>query len=202
MQASLLLPSFIRIFESDFGMVSTIYSIGHGNKPIGEFLEELAGFGIAYLVDVRSRPYSKWNPDFNQEPLRRVLKVHGIVYGFMGDALGGVPADRSFYDAEGRIEYETLKKSAVFMEGLERIYKAASQQCKTVLMCSETDPAQCHRSKLIGAALLDRYRVSVNHIVARDRCKIQEEVMAEVTRGASVIDLFGNPVALTSKKIY
>ncbi|MDE7305335.1 MAG: DUF488 domain-containing protein [Alistipes sp.] len=185
-----------------FGMDATIYSIGHGNKPIGEFLEELAAFGIAYLVDVRSRPYSKWNPDFNQEPLRRALKEHGIVYGFMGDALGGVPADRTFYDAQGRIVYETLKQSAVFLEGLERIRKAEEQRCKTVLMCSETDPAQCHRSKLIGAALLDRYHLSVCHIVARSKCKTQEEVMAEVTGGASAVDLFGNPVMLTSKKAY
>lgn len=183
-------------------MDSTIYSIGHGSKPIGEFLEELEAFGIAYLVDVRSRPYSKRNPDFNTEPLRRRLTERRIVYGFMGDALGGVPADRAFYDGQGRVRYDALKESPLFGEGLERLCKAAAQQHRIALMCSEADPAQCHRSKLIGAALLDRYGLSIRHIVARDRCKTQEEVMAEVTKGTGVVDLFGQSLPLTSKKSY
>ncbi|MBP5423843.1 MAG: DUF488 family protein, partial [Paludibacteraceae bacterium] len=49
--------------------MSTLYSIGHGNKTIEEFEEELRSFGIQYLIDVRTTPYSKWNPSFNQEGL-------------------------------------------------------------------------------------------------------------------------------------
>ena len=46
--------------------MSTLYSIGHGNKTIEEFEEELRSFGIQYLIDVRTKPYSEWNPSFNQ----------------------------------------------------------------------------------------------------------------------------------------
>lgn len=178
---------------------SAIYSIGHGSKPIDGFLEELTSFGIECLVDVRSRPYSKWNPDFNTESLRLRLKEHGIVYGFMGGSLGGVPADRSFYDGQGRIVYEALKRSPLFLEGLERLHNGMRQH-RIALLCSEADPAQCHRTKLIGAALSECYGVSIRHIVAKNRCKTQEEVMAEVTGGVATVDLFGEPLRLTSRK--
>ena len=74
---------------------TTIYSIGHGNKKIADFISELKSYGIEYLLDIRSKPYSKWNPQFNQVQLELELKNHGITYVFVGDSLGGLPEDRS-----------------------------------------------------------------------------------------------------------
>ena len=48
---------------------TTIYSIGHGNKKIEDFIGELKSFKIQFLLDIRSKPYSKWNPQFNQAAL-------------------------------------------------------------------------------------------------------------------------------------
>lgn len=180
---------------------STIYSIGHGNKPINQFLKELEYFGIAYLVDVRSKPYSKWNPDFNQESLRKFLKEHDIIYGFMGNLLGGLPQDRSCYNADGKIMYEVLKNQSYFQEGLKRLVAANMQQHRIAIMCSESNPAECHRSKLIGQQLLT-YNICIKHIVSTGKYKSQEDVMAEITKGVGIQDLFGNSLDLTSRKAH
>ena len=59
---------------------STIYSIGHGNKVIDDFINELKSFNIFFLLDIRSKPYSKWNPQFNQNQLETELQKHNIKY--------------------------------------------------------------------------------------------------------------------------
>ena len=61
---------------------STIFSIGHGNKSLEEFLEELLAYNIEYLIDVRTTPYSKWNSHFNQNELKVYLKQYKIGYVF------------------------------------------------------------------------------------------------------------------------
>ena len=54
--------------------MGVIYTIGHGNKSFEEFLLELNSLGIKYLIDIRSKPYSKWSTHFNQEPLKALLQ--------------------------------------------------------------------------------------------------------------------------------
>src|SRR5680860_479464 len=85
---------------------STIYSIGHGTKKIEDFIDELKSYSILYLLDIRSRPFSKWNPQFNQPALEVELERHGITYVFVGDTLGGLPDDRSCYDKNGKVVYD------------------------------------------------------------------------------------------------
>src|SRR5699024_11881552 len=86
---------------------ATIYSIGHGNKKIEDFIAELKSFEIQFLLDIRSKPYSKWNPQFNQAALDLELENNGITYVFVGDTLGGLPEDRSCYDYNGKVVYRS-----------------------------------------------------------------------------------------------
>ncbi|MEA2018916.1 MAG: DUF488 domain-containing protein, partial [Campylobacterota bacterium] len=83
---------------------STIYSIGHGNKTIEQFIDELKAYNIEYLVDVRTTPYSKWNPHFNKNDLIYKLKENDIGYIFLGDKIGGLPSDKSCYTEDGKID--------------------------------------------------------------------------------------------------
>ena len=70
---------------------SCIYSIGHGNKTVEELIRQLKLFDIHYLIDVRSVPYSKYNPQFNKEQLKAVINNSSdIIYGYMGDVIGGL----------------------------------------------------------------------------------------------------------------
>ena len=74
---------------------STLYSIGHGNKSIETLIEELKHFDINFLIDIRSKPYSKYNPQFNRNDIKFSLEEAKIVYTYMGDVLGGLPDDNS-----------------------------------------------------------------------------------------------------------
>src|SRR5579872_3661324 len=103
---------------------SQIFSIGHGNRKIGDFLNTIKSFGIRYVIDVRSQPYSKFNPHFNQTDLKYSLERNGLGYVFMGDSLGGRPQDPSCYDNEGKVDYEKVKLKDFFLKGVERLITA------------------------------------------------------------------------------
>ena len=180
---------------------STIYSIGHGNKKIEDFIKELKSFDIHFLFDIRSKPYSKWNPQFNQNQLKFELKKNEITYVFVGDVLGGLPDDRSCYNYEGKVVYDLIKEKDFFKKGLERLTNANAKQISLAIMCSESKPEECHRSKLIGQELLKK-EVSLNHIVSNTRIKSQQTVMNELTKGKGTIDLFGQEIDFTSRKSY
>ena len=87
--------------------MGVIYTIGHGNKSFEEFLLELNSLGIKYLIDIRSKPYSKWSTHFNQESLKALLQRNGITYVYMGDVLGGLPGDPTCY-TNGKVDYSKM----------------------------------------------------------------------------------------------
>lgn len=180
---------------------STIYSIGHGNKKIKDFINELKSFNIHFLLDIRSKPYSKWNPQFNKAQLEIELNNQDITYVFVGDTLGGLPEDRSCYDYDGKVVYDLIKEKEFFKDGLKRLTTANAKRIYLVIMCSESKPEECHRSKLIGQELL-KEKISLNHIVSSIRTKSQESVMNELTKGKGTVDLFGNEMDFTSRKSY
>lgn len=182
-------------------MESTIYSIGHGNKGLDVFIKELESFNIKYLIDIRSKPYSKWNPQFSQVALKREVERNDIKYVFLGDKLGGLPDDRSCYDSEGKVVYDFIKNKDFFQEGLNRLITANNKAIKIAIMCSESKPEECHRSKLIGEELL-KIDISINHIIAENKIKSQETVISELTDGFGLVDIFGNKTDFTSRKSY
>ncbi|GAB6008006.1 DUF488 domain-containing protein [Dysgonomonas reticulitermitis] len=182
-------------------MKSTIYSIGHGSKNVEELIKELQSFDIEFLIDIRSKPYSKWNPQFNQAPLKTVIKNNHIEYVFLGDKLGGLPDDRSCYNYNGKVVYELIKEKDFFKDGLNRLITASQKGIRVAIMCSESKPEECHRSKLIGEELL-KLGISINHIISEDKIKTQELVIEELTEGLGVTDLFGNKTDFTSRKSY
>lgn len=179
----------------------SLYSIGHGNKTLEEFIQELKAFNIEYVIDVRSKPYSKWNPDFNRENLKNELEEKLINYSFKGDALGGRPEDPSCYSFEGKIQYDKLKTKDFFKNGLERLVNANKKNVPVAIMCSESKPTECHRSKLIGRELMNK-SISINHIINKSVCKTQEEIIIEINKGVNSVDLFGNEVDYESRKSY
>jgi uncharacterized protein (DUF488 family) len=180
---------------------TTIYSIGHGNKKIEDFIAELKSFNILYLLDIRSKPYSKWNPQFNQVVFEMELKKHDIKYVFVGDSLGGLPEDRSCYDDEGKVVYDLIKEKDFFKQGLERLTTANEKKIRLAIMCSESKPEECHRTKLIGQELLKK-EISLKHIIKKNKIKAQQTVMNELTKGKGTVDLFGNEMDFTSRKSY
>ena len=180
---------------------SSIYSIGHGRKTIEDFIKQLRAFDIKYLLDIRSKPYSKWSPHFNQHFLEMELKKNGISYVFVGESLGGLPEDSSCYDRDGKVVYDLIKEKDFFKKGLERLITANQQKINLAIMCSESKPEECHRSKLIGQEML-RKDISIKHIISVDRSKSQQTVMNELTKGKGTTNLFGEETNFTSRKSY
>lgn len=179
---------------------STLHTIGHGNKPIKQLVKELNSFEIKYVIDVRSKPYSKYNPHFNQNELKFSLLDNKIQYVFLGEQLGGLPTDLTCY-TNGKVDYDKIKEKDFFKEGLNRLVTAHKKQIKVAIMCSESNPKQCHRSKLIGEELR-KLGIILNHIVNDNLVKDQIIVMTEVTKGLPMQNLFGETVSFSSRKKY
>jgi uncharacterized protein (DUF488 family) len=156
-----------------------IYTIGYGNRSIEEFIDLLQKYHIQYLADIRSRPYSKFNPDFSQTALERRLKRHTITYMFMGDTLGGRPDDSSCY-VNDKVEYTIVREKPFFQQGIARIHTAWEKQLPVVLMCSELKPEECHRSKLVASVLAEQ-TIPVAHIDEEGNVKTQDEIVQIIT---------------------
>ena len=151
-----------------------LYTLGHSNHPSDKFTQLLAAHGIQLVVDVRSTPFSRFNPQFNRANLQANLTEHGIAYTYLGDALGGRPKDPSVYihhsipkeskDYWREIDYRVVMRQPWFIQGIHQLLDLAEQQVTTVL-CSEEDPARCHRQHLVARYLLDTYpEVTILHI--------------------------------------
>ena len=177
-----------------------IYTIGYGAREIEEFIDVLQSFQISYLLDVRSKPYSRYKPDFSKQALENHLQANGLRYILMGDTLGGQPGDPSCYDKDGKVDYDKCRDKPFFQQGIDRIRKAWQQQLTVVLMCSEGKPEICHRSKLIGRALLEQ-GIEVAHIDENNQTISQKDVMLRLSKGQP--SLFGDDFFnLTSRKSY
>lgn len=180
---------------------SPIYSIGHGNRKPEVFLELLRELDIEYLIDVRSKPYSKINIQFGQNEIKFFLKRHGITYVFMGETLGGRPDDATCYDGDGTVNYDSIRKKDFFKDGIKRLKTAHAKNIRIALMCSESKPCDCHRSKLIGKALQE-LKIPMLHIDEKGKLKDQVTVINELNKGISDISLFGENLNSSSRKSY
>lgn len=151
-------------------------TFGYGSRSQEETLALLARHGINYLIDVRSVPWSRYRPEFSQDRLASSLRAHGIRYLFMGGELGGRPEDPSCYDDNGRVDYRACERRQAFRDGIERLSNAWHAGHAIALMCSEGRPEECHRTKLVAAALIN-VGVEVRHIDEHGELRSHSEVL-------------------------
>jgi uncharacterized protein (DUF488 family) len=142
-----------------------IFSIGHGGRTLAGLVDDLRRHAIDYLIDVRSAPYSRYQPEFCRDPLRAELERQGLAYVYLGDALGGRPADPACYDEAGAVDYARCRARPAFQRGIDRLRVAHGKELRVCLMCAEAKPARCHRTRLVGAALAE-HGLDVAHILA------------------------------------
>jgi uncharacterized protein (DUF488 family) len=167
-----------------------IYTVGHSNHPLERFLALLKGPGIELLADVRSTPYSRFNPQFRRDTLAAALANNGIEYLFLGEELGARSKDRDCYE-DGRISYRKLADTDLFRQGIERLLAAAKTH-KTAMMCAEKDPLDCHRTILVARALEARGE-SIAHILPSGEIEPHEDTLARLRARLEIEpgDLFG-----------
>ena len=148
----------------------TLWTIGHSTKPIDEFLALLKSHGITLLVDVRTIPRSRHNPQFDAHTLAKSLEVAGISYVHQPQ-LGGLrkPKKDSINDGWKNASFRGFAdymQTEHFWVALETLIKGA-RDGQTVIMCAEAVPWRCHRS-LIADALASR-RWTVRHIMTKTK---------------------------------
>ena len=138
-----------------------LYTIGHSAHPIEKFIALLKMHEIELLVDVRSTPASRFHPQFNQQRLEQSLAAEGVAYAYLGNELGGRPADPALYEKElpakkGKARplanFEEVMKRDWFVHGIQELLEIFPKQT-TAILCSEEDPNRCHRHLLIGEYL-------------------------------------------------
>jgi len=132
-----------------------LFSIGHSTHDFAIFVKLLQSAGVTAIADVRSHPFSRWHPQFNQKSLEAGLQSCQIVYAFLGDQLGGRPGSLDLYDADGRVNYERVRGTETFRHGIDRLCQAVVHY-EVAMLCSEEDPLVCHRGLMVSPAMVKR----------------------------------------------
>ena len=151
-----------------------VVTIGHSTHSLEAFLALLQKHGVTAIADVRSAPFSRFNPQFNKDALERSLKAVGIKYVFLGRELGARSDDPSCYE-NGRVQYGRLARTELFRSGIERVIRGAQEQ-RIALMCAEKEPLECHRTLLVARAL-DEQGIAVAHILSDGRLETHRDAM-------------------------
>ena len=176
---------------------AALLTIGYGSQRTSEeFVELLHRYGVKYLADVRTKPFSKFRPEFSKDALAAMLRRHEIAYVYMGDTLGGLPSDPTCY-TDGKVDYGKVRERTWFEQGLARLEGGCRGGHHIAIMCAELEPNRCHRSKLIGEALVAR-GIAVSHIDEEGAVITHEAAMARLTAGQGM--LFG--AEYTSRRTY
>lgn len=144
-----------------------LYTIGHSDRSLEEFLQVLRATDIQCLVDVRAYPQSRRHPQFDEATLREELAAQGIVYHSAGRQLGGLrqPKTESIHHALSSPSlraYADYMESDVFQRAAAQLLRLASQT-RCALMCAERLPDDCHRSLL--ADYLSLQGVHITHLI-------------------------------------
>lgn len=145
------------------------FTIGHARHPLEEFAQILQGAGVTHLVDVRSFPRSRTNPQFNIDTLPDALKAWNISYEHIAD-LGGrrnlqknvAPELNAFWDNRSFHNYADYTQQPAFRAALAQLI-AAGRRERSAYMCSETVWWRCHR-RIVTDWLLARGE-TVHHIL-------------------------------------
>ncbi len=154
------------------GGETSIFTIGHSTRHIEEFIEILRSFGIEMLVDVRTIPKSRHNPQFNGDALNKSLKEAHIGYMHL-KGLGGLrrakkdSPNTAWRNASFR-GFADYMQTGEFEEGLTELLTVAARE-RTAIMCAEAVPWRCHRSLIADALLV--YGNEVRHIMAADSAR-------------------------------
>ena len=161
-----------------------IYTIGHSTRSLEEFVNLLQVHSITQLIDIRTIPRSRHNPQYEQEALEKSLPMHGIDYEYL-KVLGGLRTKvkesiNTGWRNQSFRNYADYMQTNDFVDGIEQLIKMADKK-RTAIMCAEAVPWRCHRS-LVGDALVVR-QVNVCDIISAGNVKEHTLTSFAVTDG-------------------
>ena len=164
-----------------------LFTIGHSTRPIEDFIELLKAHGVKRVIDIRTIPRSRHNPQFNRESLAESLRAEGIGYTHI-KKLGGLRHPRKDsinlgWRNSGFRGFADYMQTPEFGAALERAIKLAKTK-PSALMCAEAVPWRCHRS-LVADALVVR-KIPVKHIVSATRAQAHKITPFALTRASHI----------------
>jgi uncharacterized protein (DUF488 family) len=166
-------------------MPHPLFTIGHSNHPIAEFIALLQQHDIEILADVRSVPMSRRHPQYNKHALEAELPRHGIRYVFLGKELGA-RRDEPEAREDGAVSYDRIARLPAFRDGLAWIRGNAGKH-RVALMCAEKDPLRCHRTLLICRHLREDFAGRIRHILADGALESHEDLEQRLLAEAGMI---------------
>lgn len=155
----------------------TIFTIGHSTHSPDYFLELLKTYRIDCVADVRQTAASNYNPQYNAGILKPYLQKHDILYLHMGHEFGARPRDPLLLGPDGKVDFDKVRQSKTYREGLERLANGVRKGYRIALMCSQADPFDCHRFVLIAYSLV-RMEFRILHIL-KDKTGIDNSVLEQ-----------------------
>jgi uncharacterized protein (DUF488 family) len=166
-----------------------VYTIGHSNHSLDRLVQLLTAHGVTAVADVRSHPYSRFNPQFDRQRLETDLGSAGLAYVFLGRELGAGPGDKACY-VDGTAQYDLIAGTSLFQDGLARLVRGSSSH-RIALMCAEKDPLTCHRAILV-CRYLEIQGLGAQHIHEDGQIESHEQALARLLTelGFAEHDLF------------
>ena len=158
-----------------------LFTIGHSNHQINYFIELLRFAKIDCVVDVRSTPASKYNPQFNMETLKTSLSNVDIIYMHFGDEFGARHRNPELWDDDGIVDFSKVQKTRAFQNGVERIDIGLSKGFNIALMCSEGNPLECHRFSMVSSYLVED-GFEVEHILKNKTLVPHDQLLSELEK--------------------
>lgn len=153
-----------------------LFTIGHSNHSLDEFLELLQRHEIETIIDVRSAPYSRYCPQYNKDVLEKTIRSRGIEYIFLGKELGARRNEENCY-IDRQVKFELIAKLPIFKVGLDRVFGEIENR-NTVLMCAESEPLNCHRTILVCRQLKKICPdLNITHIMANGSTESHEKTL-------------------------
>jgi uncharacterized protein (DUF488 family) len=159
--------------------MNPVYTVGHSNHPETVFLDLLRSQQIEAIADVRSAPYSRYNPQFDRETLKASLKDAGIQYAWLGKELGARSDDPACY-LYGKVQYARLAETELFQSGVARVMDGARSR-RVALLCAEKEPLECHRFVLVARWLVAS-GAEVRHLHADGLVESHEDAMERLLK--------------------
>lgn len=169
-----------------------VYTVGHSNHPIEEFLKLLVKHNINCVCDVRSMPYSRFTEQYNRENIKEYLSEHNIKYLFFGEEFGARREEKGLL-TDGMVDFEKVAKNEKFIKGINRIEKGLEKGYRIALMCTEKEPIECHRTILVSRNLYLKGMV-ILHILSDGTAvyheKIEEELVEKYFPNRNQLSIF------------
>jgi uncharacterized protein (DUF488 family) len=152
-----------------------VFTIGHSTHQLEYFIKLIKSQKINTLIDIRSMPASKYNPQYNKDSFEYFLQSKGIKYMHFGFEFGARHDDEDFLDDDGMVNFIKFRRSFQFQNGIERLDIGISNGYNIVLMCSEGDPLECHRFSMISV-YLEEIGIVVKHIMKDGSMQLHKDL--------------------------